>query len=123
MLRGLYYETALAGSRNSLLPTLEVTSADHVLYGTDWLAAPEPTVVRNNDQLLRAGVFTCQQLDAVQRANAAALFPDSPYSRYRLPVDAEQVVRLTATARGERNQPCPWLRVPARGGAVGRGLA
>jgi hypothetical protein len=36
VLRGLYYETALAGSRNSLLPTLEVTTADHILFGTDW---------------------------------------------------------------------------------------
>jgi len=36
VLRGLYYDTALAGSRNSLLPTLEVTGADHkILFGTD----------------------------------------------------------------------------------------
>lgn len=47
VLQGLYYETALAGSLNSLLPTLEVTTADHILFGTDWPAAPEPTVVRN----------------------------------------------------------------------------
>jgi hypothetical protein len=47
VLRGLYHETALAGSRNSLLPTLEVTTSDHILFGTDWPTAPEPTVVRN----------------------------------------------------------------------------
>jgi hypothetical protein len=59
VLRGLYYETALAGSRNSLLPTLEVTTADHVLFGTDWPAAPSrpscatpPTWLR---RLLRGG--------------------------------------------------------------------
>ncbi|WP_405608208.1 amidohydrolase family protein [Streptomyces sp. NBC_01508] len=42
VLRRLYYDTALAGSRNSLLPTLEVTTPDHLLFGTDWPAAPEP---------------------------------------------------------------------------------
>jgi len=34
----------LPSSRNSLLPTLEVTTADHILLGTDWPAAPEPTL-------------------------------------------------------------------------------
>ncbi|MFJ9965013.1 amidohydrolase family protein [Streptomyces avermitilis] len=50
VLRGLYYETALAGSRNSLLPTLEVTTPDHILFGTDWPAAPEPTVVHTRSE-------------------------------------------------------------------------
>jgi predicted TIM-barrel fold metal-dependent hydrolase len=34
VLRGRYYDTAMSGSRNSLLPTLEATTADHILFGT-----------------------------------------------------------------------------------------
>jgi 6-methylsalicylate decarboxylase len=75
ILRGLYYETALAGSRNSLLPTLEVTGADHILFGTDWPAAPETTVVHNIDNLTSFGGFTPEELRGVERDNALRLFP------------------------------------------------
>jgi predicted TIM-barrel fold metal-dependent hydrolase len=75
VLRGLYYETALAGSRNSLLPTLEVTSADHILFGTDWPAAPEPTVARNIANLTSFDAFTLQELRGVERDNVLTLFP------------------------------------------------
>ena len=75
VLRGLYYETALAGSRNSLLPTLEVTTADHILFGTDWPAAPEATAVHNIDNLVAFDGFTKDELQAVERDNALKLFP------------------------------------------------
>jgi predicted TIM-barrel fold metal-dependent hydrolase len=75
VLRGLYYETALAGSRNSLLPTLEVTTADHILFGTDWPAAPEATVQRNIANLTHFDGFTAEQLRGVERDNALRLFP------------------------------------------------
>lgn len=75
VLRGLYYETALAGSRNSLLPTLEVTSPDHILFGTDWPTAPEATAVRNIENLMAFNGFTKQELHAVERDNAVPLFP------------------------------------------------
>jgi 6-methylsalicylate decarboxylase len=75
ILRGFYYETALAGSRNSLLPTLEVTGADHILFGTDWPAAPETTVVHNIDNLISFDGFTPEELRGVERDNALRLFP------------------------------------------------
>jgi predicted TIM-barrel fold metal-dependent hydrolase len=75
VLHGLYYETALAGSRNSLLPTLEVTTAAHILFGTDWPAAPEPTVVRNIANLTSFDGFTADELRGVERDNALRLFP------------------------------------------------
>jgi 6-methylsalicylate decarboxylase len=75
VLRGLYYETALAGSRNSLLPTLEVTTADHILFGTDWPAAPESTVVHNIANLTSLAGLTPGQLRGVERDNALRLFP------------------------------------------------
>jgi predicted TIM-barrel fold metal-dependent hydrolase len=73
-LRGLHYDTALAASRNSLLPTLEVTGVGHVLYGSDWPAAPEHAVVHNNENLAAFG-FTEADLAAVDRGNAGRLFP------------------------------------------------
>jgi 6-methylsalicylate decarboxylase len=75
VLRGLYYDTALAGSRNSLLPTLEVTSADHILFGTDWPAAPEATVEHTIASLTSFDGFTEQELRGVERDNALTLFP------------------------------------------------
>jgi aminocarboxymuconate-semialdehyde decarboxylase len=74
VLRCLYYETALAGSRNSLLPTLEVTTAAHVLFGTDWPAAPEPTVVKNIANLTSFTGWADGELAHVEHANAAKLF-------------------------------------------------
>src|SRR4030081_3413197 len=73
--RGRYDEAALGGRRNSLLPTLEVTTADHILFGTDWPAAPEPTVVRNIANLTSFDGFTAEQLRGVERDNALRLFP------------------------------------------------
>jgi len=81
VLRGLYYETALAGSRNSLLPTLEVTTPDHILFGTDWPAAPEAPSSANISNLTSFDGFAKEELRAVQRDNALVLFPASPKSR------------------------------------------
>ena len=65
----------MAGSRYALLPTLEVTTADHILFGTDWRAAPGPTMVRNIDNLTSFDGFTSPQLRGVERDNALRLFP------------------------------------------------
>ncbi|MGW6281875.1 amidohydrolase family protein [Kribbella sp. NPDC055071] len=75
VLRGLYYDTALAGNRNSLLPTLEVTTADHILFGTDWPAAPEATAEHNIANLTSFDGFTADDLRGVERDNALRLFP------------------------------------------------
>jgi len=74
VLRGLYYDTALAGSRNSLQPTLAVTTPDHLLFGTDCPRA-EPVIADNIDNLDRFEDLTSAQHAAISRANAAALFP------------------------------------------------
>jgi len=70
----LYYDTALAGSRNSLLPTLEVTGADHILFGTDWPAAPEVTVEHNIANLTGFDGFTDQSCRR-RRDNASRCSP------------------------------------------------
>ncbi len=74
VLRGLYYETALAGSRNSLLPTLEVATAEHILFGTDWPAAPEPTVLHNIADLTQFTGWADGELAQVEWTNAGKLF-------------------------------------------------
>jgi predicted TIM-barrel fold metal-dependent hydrolase len=74
-LRGLYYETALAGSRNSLLPTLEVTGPDHILFGTDWPAARERIVDDTVEALTAFDGFSEAEFADVDRNNAARLFP------------------------------------------------
>jgi predicted TIM-barrel fold metal-dependent hydrolase len=75
VLHGLYYETALAGGAHSLLPTLQVTGPDHILFGTDWPAAPEPTVDHNIANLLAFEGFSDTDLGGVERANALPFFP------------------------------------------------
>ncbi|NUP03976.1 MAG: amidohydrolase [Nonomuraea sp.] len=74
VLRGLYYETALAGSAHSLLPALQVTGADHLLFGTDWPAAPEATVDRNIANLTAFEGLSAAQSAEVDRGNATRLF-------------------------------------------------
>jgi predicted TIM-barrel fold metal-dependent hydrolase len=74
VLRGLYYETALAGSPHSLLPTLQVAVADHILFGTDWPAAPEPTVKHNIANLTQFTGWADGELAHVERTNATRLF-------------------------------------------------
>ena len=56
-------------------PTLQVTSAEHILFGTDWPAAPETTVVRNIANLTNFAGFTAEELRGVERDNALRLFP------------------------------------------------
>jgi len=75
VLRGFYYDTALAGSKNSLYPTLTVTTPGHLLFGTDWPAAPEPVIADNIDNLDSFAGLTSAQHVAINRANATVLFP------------------------------------------------
>ena len=97
MLHGLYYETALAGSRHCLLPTLEVTTAEHILFGTDWPAAPEPTVARNIANLTSFDGFTTEQLRGVERDNALRLFPRFGSCEPGAPSDASTMSALKET--------------------------
>jgi predicted TIM-barrel fold metal-dependent hydrolase len=54
---------------------LEVTTADHILFGTDWPAAPESTVVHNIANLTSFAGLTPDQLRGVERDDALRLFP------------------------------------------------
>ncbi|WP_272874259.1 amidohydrolase family protein [Williamsia soli] len=75
VLRSLYYETALSGSPNSLLPTLEVTGFENILFGTDYGAAPETFISRNIDALTSSSALNPSQLRGVECGNAQKMFP------------------------------------------------
>jgi predicted TIM-barrel fold metal-dependent hydrolase len=58
-----------------LKPILEVTGHDHVLFGTDYPAAPGPAIDRNIEQLASFRGLTESQRADIGRGNATALFP------------------------------------------------
>ncbi|GAA5206030.1 amidohydrolase family protein [Microbacterium kyungheense] len=75
VLRGFFYETALAASPNSLLPTFEVTGYEQILFGTDYGAATEALITENIQQLLASDVLDDRARQAIERDNAERLFP------------------------------------------------
>jgi predicted TIM-barrel fold metal-dependent hydrolase len=72
-LRRLYYDTGLADNAPALAATLEVTSVDHVVFGTDWpyLALPE------GDDPAPALAWLGDDRAAVDGAHASALISAS----------------------------------------------
>jgi predicted TIM-barrel fold metal-dependent hydrolase len=76
ILRDLYYDIALAASPNSLLPTLAVTSPGHILFGTDFPAAPPEAIDNNIANFMSFEFDECERI-GVERGNATALFPAS----------------------------------------------
>ncbi|MFB8004984.1 amidohydrolase family protein [Nocardia sp. NPDC056000] len=74
-LASFYFDTALTSSAAALPTLLEFAAPGHVLYGSDWPFAPEPAV-----HYFQAGLTEFRGVDettraAIDRANAAALFP------------------------------------------------
>ncbi|WP_063062936.1 amidohydrolase family protein [Nocardia sienata] len=73
-IRRLYYDTAIAGGPESILPVLEVAGADQVVFGTDFPPA-SPGVIDSTMHALRTGgVLTDKQL-AAMRDTTLSLFP------------------------------------------------
>lgn len=75
ILRNFYYEIALAGGRQSLLPTLDITDASHILFGTDFPAAPTPAIDENIDNFTELQTQRETALAGVDRGNILELFP------------------------------------------------
>ena len=71
-LRRLYYDTGLANHPPGLAATLEVTSLDHVVFGTDWPYADLPLAGRDPAPDLAWLGADRERVDAV---NASALVP------------------------------------------------
>jgi len=74
-LRRLYYDTALSASPHGLRSLQECTDNSHILFGSDYPAAPEEVTVASIQGLDKYTGFTDEQRQAIYRDNALALFP------------------------------------------------
>ena len=72
-LRKLYFDTAIAGSTSSIVPVLELTSADHIVFGTDYPPATE-RVIRENMEALDQLTFLSHEARAAINQNGRRLF-------------------------------------------------
>jgi predicted TIM-barrel fold metal-dependent hydrolase len=71
-LRRLYYDTGLTNNAPALAATREVTSLDHIVFGTDWPYAALPD---SGDPAPDLDVLGVDGRSAVEFANAAVLVP------------------------------------------------
>jgi 6-methylsalicylate decarboxylase len=71
-LERLYYDTGLTNNAPALAATLEVTSVDHIVFGTDWPYAALPD---RGDPAPDLDVLGAERRSAVEFANAAVLVP------------------------------------------------
>jgi predicted TIM-barrel fold metal-dependent hydrolase len=69
----LYYDTGLANNAPALAATLEVTSARHVVFGTDWPYGDLPA--DGADPAPGLGGLAAEERTLIDHANAAALVP------------------------------------------------
>ena len=69
----LYYDTGLANNAPALAATREVTTLDHIVFGTDWPYAALP--VEGDDPAPGLDVLGTGGRSAVDAGNAAALVP------------------------------------------------
>jgi predicted TIM-barrel fold metal-dependent hydrolase len=70
----LYFDTAIAGSEASIAPVLALTSADHIVFGSDFPPATEPVIDVNIAALETLRLLTEAERDAVF-GGARRLFP------------------------------------------------
>ena len=70
-----YYDTALAPSPAHLTSLKQVTTADHVMFGSDWPYAYENFVRDEVAELDHQTVLDANEIDALNRGNALRLFP------------------------------------------------
>ena len=70
--RRFYYDTAQVANRPALLALNEVVTASNIVFGTDF---PWGTAEQHARRIRESGVFTEEQMRAIDRGNAARLFP------------------------------------------------
>ncbi|MEU6184596.1 amidohydrolase family protein [Nocardia sp. NPDC047038] len=77
-LAGLYVDTAASGMPNSLAAALEMTTPDHLVYGSDWGApcTSETTMSATRQHLAQSPLLTEQHREKIWR-NALELLPSA----------------------------------------------
>jgi predicted TIM-barrel fold metal-dependent hydrolase len=73
--RGFYYETALSGFETNLVALENFVEPDHILFGSDFPAIDLATAAWYTHNVDAYFADRPQQLEAVMRDNALALFP------------------------------------------------
>jgi predicted TIM-barrel fold metal-dependent hydrolase len=73
--RGFYYETALSGFETNLVALESFVAPDHILFGSDFPAVDLATAAWYTHNVDAYFADRPQQLEAVMRNNALALFP------------------------------------------------
>ena len=71
-LERLYYDTGLTNNAPALAATREITSLDHIVFGTDW---PYAALPERGDPAPDLDVLGAERRSAVEFANAAELVP------------------------------------------------
>lgn len=71
-LERLYYDTGLTNNAPALAATREVTSVDHIVFGTDW---PYAALPERGDPAPDLDVLGAERRSAVEFANVAPLVP------------------------------------------------
>lgn len=71
-LRKLHYDTAQSANANALWPLLRIAPVSQILLGSDF---PYRDIADNTDGLATCGLFDANELQAVERDNAARLLP------------------------------------------------
>ncbi|MHA6766970.1 amidohydrolase family protein [Sphingobium ummariense] len=69
----LYFDTAIAGGASSIFPILELTSANHILFGTDFPPATEEVIRKNIEALDNLSCLPQDARTAINH-NGRALF-------------------------------------------------
>jgi 6-methylsalicylate decarboxylase len=69
----LYFDTAIAGTASSIGPVLELTKADHIVFGSDFPPASEPVIDQNIAALGALTIMSEAEKSAISR-NASRLF-------------------------------------------------
>ena len=73
MLKKLYFDTALSANKYSFSALTELVDHRKIVFGSDYPFAPEDTTAASIESLARLGL-SAEQLSAVERGNALALF-------------------------------------------------
>ncbi|MGY3563991.1 putative TIM-barrel fold metal-dependent hydrolase [Bradyrhizobium sp. USDA 4463] len=90
-LRRLYFDTALSATDVALQGLLQLTSIDHVLFGSDYPHAPEATMNGSIRSLSNFGIEATGLLK-IERENALRLLPSLlPNAQVRQPVSIQAV--------------------------------
>jgi predicted TIM-barrel fold metal-dependent hydrolase len=69
----LYFDTAIAGTDASLAPVVALTTADHIVFGTDFPPATVPVIKKNIEAIDRLACMTKQDREDISH-NGRALF-------------------------------------------------